>query len=311
MSAQPVYTSKARLKSGGLDVEAWPDDRVQMLCRQASAAVDGLTGQRFGPTVETVRLDGTGAVFALRPDVWALAAVTRVEVIPERTYRRCRCGCWRGALAGELATEDYILRPSYPYRWVEVLPAESYGTARHFPHGVGNVEIEAVWGWLEAVKSTPVSTTLAADLDTKDVSATLTDATGLVPRDLVLIGDDLMVYCDSIDDDEIAFTGLDGVLGAALPAGTAVTSYGPAPREIEELASYIAMTIYRQQVGLEAGELIDPILIRSERTDHYMYDTWNPAQLLGLKGLAGRLGSPRFDDIVVRFSTPPIPSFQD
>jgi hypothetical protein len=304
-----VYTSKARLSMDGLAVGGWEDERVASLIRRCSAAVDTYTRQHFGPLPQTVQIDGTGASFIYRRDLFPIVELSRVEVVAGRTHRS-HCGYRKQPVLGPV--QDYLLRPEGDVRrWVELLPL--LGAERVFPVGVGNVELEGVFGWLDAGSIKSVATVLAADLQPGDADVFVQDVGPLAPRDIVLIGGHAGAFVDSVDTgaNSFAITPLAGVLAGTVPAGTPVRSWGAPPGEIEEVTAYLCMLSYRQQVGLEEGRLIDPILIRSEKTDHYQYETWAPYQMVGLQGVSGVLGNPRMDAILERFTAPPFPVFMD
>jgi len=231
------YAIVADLRAEGVDAASVPDSRAQELILLASRFIDRLTGQWFFPRRATLRLDGDGSALLHHPTLVPILEVRRLAV--------------DGRV---IAPTEYAVRE----RYVELVRGA-------FPRGRANVEIDAVFGWLESRPK--VKTRLAEDLAAGDTEATLADTTGLRVKDALLVGAHVPLIAGSLAGTKV--TG--DPVPAGAPAGTGVVAYGRVPRPIERACLMLAVRS-RHGLATDAGAraaVSDRII--EERTDNYMY----------------------------------------
>jgi hypothetical protein len=231
------YATIADLRAEGVDAASVPDERARELILLASRFIDRLTGQWFFPRRGRLRLDGDGSAFLHHPALIPILDVQRLAV-DGRVY----------------APAEYAVRE----RYVELIRGV-------FPKGRANVEIDGVFGWLEARPK--VGTALAAGLSTGDTEVELAGAMDLRPKDALLIGGHVPLIVGRIAGTKV--TG-DPVPGGA-PPGTPAVTHGRVPRPVERACLMLAARS-RHGLATDAGARAavgDRII--EERTDNYMY----------------------------------------
>jgi hypothetical protein len=231
------YATVADLRAEGVDAASVPDDRARELILLASRFIDRLTGQWFFPRQVALRLDGDGSAILHHPALVPILEVRRLVV--------------NGRL---LAPAEYAVRE----RYVELARGV-------FPRRRANVEIDGVFGWLEARPK--VETRLAEDLAAGATEATLAGAAGLRPKDALLIGERVPLLVASIAGAKV--TG--DPVPASAPAGTPAVAFGRVPRPVERACLMLAVRS-RHGLATDAGAraAVSDRLIE-ERTDNYMY----------------------------------------
>jgi hypothetical protein len=262
------YATVADLRAEGVDAASVPDARAQELILLASRLIDRLTGQWFFPRRETLRLDGDGSAILHHPALVPILDVHRLAV-NGRT----------------LAPVEYAVRE----RYLEVVT----GT---LPRGRANVEMDAVFGWLEARPK--VETSLAADLAAGATEAVLAGAAGVRPKDALLIGDTLPLLVASL----VGATVTSDPVPVPAPAGAPVVAYGRVPRPVERACLMLAVRS-RHGLATDAGAraaVTDRII--EERTDNYLYRLAPPQDTSGDERTSGDLA---VDRLLADYVAPP------
>ncbi|MCC6311569.1 MAG: hypothetical protein IT345_11750 [Trueperaceae bacterium] len=262
------YATVADLRAEGVEPASVPDARAQELILLASRFIDRLTGQRFFPRHEALRLDGDGSAIAHHPALLPILEIRRLAV--------------NGRLLGPA---EYAVRE----RYVELVRGA-------FPAGRANVELDGVFGWLEARPK--VATELAEALVAGATEATLADAAGLRPKDALLVGDELPLLVASLAGATV--TGEPVPAGA--PAGALVVAYGRVPRPVERACLMLAVR-HRHGLATDAGAraaVNDRII--EERTDNYLYRLAAPQAAGGDERTSGDLA---VDRLLADYVAPP------
>ena len=266
------YATIADLRAEGVDETVLDDRRAMDLLLLASRQIDQLTGQWFSPRPETLRLNGDDFSAIRHPTQIPILAVHRLAINRQ-----------------PVDPSGYV----HQERCLELV----HGV---FPTGVGNVELEGVFGWLEA--RPPAMTQLQLTLAHGQTEARLIDASGFHDGDFLLVNNRLGVIAQEISGQVVS---LDPVRGGEVMSSPVVT-YGRVPRPIER-ACVLLVLRNRHGMATDAGaQLAREARMVEERTDGYRYKLAAPAEPLGttVSGVVTS-GDAEVDRLLVDFVSPP------
>lgn len=312
-----LYTTRQSLVEAGGGVSSWDDARINRLIRAVSAAVDRVTGLRFIAYEETIALDGNETGRIGRADRLPILAVSSVAVDANRSGRRSRAftadlapgygsASYVSSYIGQADTAvfdptsaDYVLSPSVLPRTIE-LPLGLW------PGGFGNVGVTGVFGWLDpsSVRSAPFASTLGADFTPTSNVLTLATTTGLVPRDVVVLGAGaglVAVIVNAIlTSTTVSVDPPTGIMGATISSGALARSWGAVPPDIEEAVNILAKRKKVRDAASEAGASVDPSLLRRLETDGGKTEYYAPGGATGAAATT-RFGIPEVDEILAYY----------
>lgn len=146
------------------------------------------------------------------------------------------------------------------------------GPASSFPQGNDNVELDAVFGWLEPRFSTPIIKQVAQPADWDDDSITLDNTDRISSHLIPVVGEETLPVISSVDGNEINF---DQAIRYPVQAGDELVFYGATPKPIRKVCIQITIQSFSE---LGSGEMTDfsetpqfQSRVVSERTDNYRY----------------------------------------
>lgn len=295
-----IYTCPSFLEDDGFDLTGLSTRVRWKMIKDCSALVDKLTNQWFNGEKRDWTFNGRGSPLIQHKSKIPIGAVTRIEIIQDRTNNRrvpfpgLTGSGYDGVQSGILDPSKYVVHA----RAIERVHS-------HFPDGAENIRVTGVLGWVENPKS--ISTTSAEDLTAASNSLQLVSVAGITARNVVeIIGafDSAKVMVTSINrgTSTIYFDPV-GELGGDIESGAVVQTFGSVPRSIEKLTNYLFGAALRERTANTHGEQpIDAGRIRRERTDDYEYELFPTTG----SGSASTLvtGNLTYENIVREFSIP-------
>lgn len=304
------YSNATSLAASGVSLAGLVDDEVRELIASAGDHIESITGgQIFNPVeVLGLKLEGRGSRILYHPKLWKaaekptkvvvdFAAVDNRHAIPDDPYpdpvsvRTQILTSLSGTTT--VSTSDYVVSKDRLIERVRV----------NWPTGPdGVVLVDCVWGWLEPVR-TKVATELSAELLSDATQVAVDSSVGFRPGDVLLIGTSLYAIVTAVPDGTtIRFDNV-GTLNETYAVDTAVRTWGRTPRAIEKLTNhFVGGFIAEDRDRKDGQQAFDPMRIKKEVTDRYMYELFGAADSAG----GWVTGSLRHDMTVRRYSRPAV-----
>lgn len=315
----PVYSTRAWLEEVGVPTSSWTATRVNRLLAQIGNYIDRVTEQRFICYEETIRVSGEDRLIVERTDRLPILSLSEVSVDSSYTTR---VGFTYSGLLKDVAGPEAIPFDLAPAGAVYSFPEGSFALKPQrlpryvesvsgiFPGGSNNIIMTGVFGWpeLSSVKSTPFSTTTTSAITTTSTTIALTSVTGLKIRDVLII-DGHPFIVQSISSLTVTVDAPTGLLSATIAPGAVATAYAAVPYDIERVVSFLAMREVLRQGQWAQGNMVDPSIIKKERTDKYEYEVFSPSQMLGFGKAPGMTGIGEIDQILMDYTAPPYVGF--
>jgi len=281
------------------------DERILALIERFSGLINRLTDQWFLPQYLQQRVDGKDTQFLsflnkipiIQLDtLYAVNDVNDVTEVDSGLYA-----------VGDRYVELHRSRGPWGVRWTNTTkyphPDQLFDLDPNFREGALNYRMDGYFGWLENVKSTPVTTTVAINMSADPDSAVmeLDDVTGILVDDVALIRNEFAVIVSRVDPitNKIYFD----PIPERAAAGDAVTVLGQVPEMIRWATVLLAtrnrfrITDTKSNRQRFAGRLI------MEKTDNYQYRLSGPGD--GSQGIDwSSSGDPEVDRILSQYTAP-------
>lgn len=146
------------------------------------------------------------------------------------------------------------------------------GPGSTFPEGNNNVEIDAVFGWLEPRFSSPLTRQVSTDANWDATEVELNDSERISSHLIPVIGEETLPPISSVDGNTIKF---DQEINFPVQSGDEVVFYGATPKPIRRVCIQIVIQSFGE---LSSGEMTEftetpqfQSRVVSERTDNYRY----------------------------------------
>lgn len=146
------------------------------------------------------------------------------------------------------------------------------GPTSSFPEGNDNVELDAVFGWLEPRFSTPIEKEVTQPSNWDSDSITLNDTDRIGSHLIPIVGEETLPVISGVDGNEINF---DQAIQYPVEAGDKLVFYGATPKPIRRACIQIAIQSFAELGSGEMTEFTETPQFQSrvvsERTDNYRY----------------------------------------
>lgn len=278
--ARSVYATIEDMRKVGLVESEFSDDDILTLLELASDIVELCTGQVFGPVYKVLLRDGLHRRIAEDEQRNKILEVIQIQLL---RYGILRSEGFLSDTPQLLNGNDFQL--STTERFVRLRPRDASSSVWRrafrdlneirFPNDDGNVEIRAVYGWLETPKPAKFETTLAEDLNKGDLSVKIVDEGDIEEDELLLIDNRFWVIVQEITPaagGSPASIKIDpSPKKALIPSGgsVSVVRYGQTPRIVRQA---VIRTAIARSVAPGSGEEANQLAlgrIRREETDNY------------------------------------------
>jgi len=329
-SVSPIPTSKFNYVSlskfrtmTGISTDDLDNVKLTRLINLASVNINMLTSQWFEPVIGTFALDGDGSQIVHSVKRVPIIQISGLEV---NSYRNAAQVDREILTFGFEDQWDWVIDEDYFHfgdRFIEFL----LGT---FPHGVGNVLAEGVWGWIENVKCVITTTAEAVEAATTEF-----ELTEIEPGSSITLGSyslsavseassypdcfevrDVLIFFNE-DGKEIFRTFANainystkkitidapGTLKTALPSGTQIISFGSVPLLIEEACVQLVTDIQHNIGSSAQQDYLGKHATYSEKTDKYQYFNFMRGQ--GSVPDISVSASVRVENILAHYCAPP------
>lgn len=271
-----VYATIEDLRAAGLSDETLhPDEALIDLLELSSVLVESVTGQHFGPVRKKIQANGLGRRIVEEENRNKIIEVISVEVL--------RFGILRefGFLSNSpfiLNGNDYALHE----RFIRIRPVDESSSPFYrafrdlnearFPNDDRNVEITAVFGWLDL--GDKLETTLAQDLAQGATSIRLNNTGDIEKNDLLLVDGRFWVIAHEITTPSVETPATEGVVRIdpspkKAASGAAVVRYGKVPRLVRQAVIRTAIANQTPPGSEEEQQALALRRVRREETDNY------------------------------------------
>lgn len=306
-----VYATIADLKKVGLEDPAFSDDELMDLLELASDIVDHVTDQVFGPVYKVSKRDGLSRRIAEDEQRNKILDVIQVKVL---RYGIIRSSGFLSDTPQFLDNDDYQLATTERFirlRPRDVSPSVYRRAVRdlaetRFPNDDGNVEVAAVYGWLETPRPAKYVTTLAASLAKGDTTLHLTAAGDIEEDDLLFIDKRFWVIAQTVTAGSPALVSIDPSPKEALipvNGSVEVVRYGQVPRMVRRATVRTALARSPQPGSVEEADQLALNRIRREETDNYEVEFY---QAPGSDRVNTGTGDPIADVWLSRYRAPTV-----
>ena len=305
-----VYASIQDLRGAGLSDSQFPDERVTVLLELASAIVENITKQYFGPVRKAFRVNGLGKRIVEEENRNKIVEIESISVVGSDILREF----------GFTSDTPHILDGTdftSQGRLIRLRPRDtnssrfgrSFADLREirFPHDDKNVEIVGVFGWLELEER--FETTLSQDLASGSNILKLDD-TGVVEKhDLLLIDGRFWVITQELTTPSqpgppiVPGTITVDPSPKAASAGVSVIRYGKVPLLVRQAVIRTTIVNSLQPGSDEEADLLASGRIRREETDNYEVEFF---QAPGSAKVNTGTGDPKADAWLSDFRAPTI-----
>ena len=187
--ARSVYATIADVRAAGLtDDQAFPDSCISSILELASEIVEHATQQVFGPTFRKLKANGLGRRLIEDADRNRILEVFSVQVL---RFGLLRVTGFLSQTPAFLTSEDFTVQDRFIRLRPNDVSSSRYNRAfrdireHRFPNDDQNIEVDAVFGWLELEDK--FETTLAEDLAFEATTIKLTDTGDIEKNDLLLV----------------------------------------------------------------------------------------------------------------------------
>lgn len=312
-----TYTSIQKVRALG-NFTTTPDDLILDKIREASAAINRVTGQWFQAVGLLFRTSGRGDIMLHFPGMPPVLSIDSLQAVSASVLcditsffvtngrrivrlQRSAQGSWWNADIDEDAELDFD-------RLI-------------FADGGGNIQIRGTFGWLSHLTNfdasnnvVPFQTTTAGVVDGTSGSIIMASVSGITVGSSLLLGDPLEstipVFVTGIDrpNSRVLLDPLGDFLPEALAAGTKVRCFGRVPVMLTRAATILTGD-YLNQTSAGAGGT-DPltVLMRrrmlKEKTEDYQYELESPISP-DTSERENTTGNTEVDSILANFVGPP------
>jgi len=265
------YTTVDRITAEDILPATLTAAQILMFIRRASSYINRRTGQYFVPIDEVKYLNGKNCPIVHSPDLIPIIYLDSMNVLADFCYD----------------ADDYDEDESIDITKVAIsylsdeMPRVIDVITFNLPWGVKNIEVDAVWGWVEDINHIETTTTTA--LGDTDTTVTVDDASKLQAGDVVYFIEAVdpfrtaRVILDEVDysTNELTFGAISLIGTTDLAIGTTVDRWGRVPVDIERLTFLIAKMLY--DASPSGSTTPTPGILLREETDYYSIQFGTPS----------------------------------